>query len=588
MRQFQYKVENLNTFTKDISKLSQWCEGIVSSNIVFQIFTETIDEEEINNIVDIITNKFPYAKYMGCSTNGNICQGNFAGSKTCVICTIYEYQSTKIDILECSLTQENIKDVTDSIIDAVNERPWVKAIELLLTIRGVSMSDFCDNLSELRDGVAVFGGGAFAPDINSLDACVFSSSGTYSNHGIVYALIGGDDFFVDTMHITGWKPLGRNLLVTKAKNSILYELDHKPSYDVYYKYLNIGNDENFFTNTLEFPFFYEHNGLNILRAPTSSNPDGSLNMTADMDENVYARMAYGDPWTILDNVKKKAQRINTFNPEVIRVFSCAARRTFWGDKEVGKETLPFQAIASTSGFYTSGEFLRTDKSVNQHNVTLVVAALKEGESYNYNEFDFEVEDDIFSGKVSMINRLATFIEAATEELEEANKKLELAAISDGLTKLLNRKEIQHRITHSIKKLNDDYDGNVSLIMMDIDDFKKVNDTYGHKEGDIVLIELSNMLRDVAEHEATCGMAGRWGGEEFMLLLNDCNKDEATRIAEVIRQRFKDMNFEKSGSHTISLGVTEAIAGEDPDTTCIRVDSALYDAKHAGKDKVIVV
>ena len=101
-------------------------------------------------------------------------------------------------------------------------------------------------------------------------------------------------------------------------------------------------------------------------------------MTADIEEGVEAYMAYGDPWTILEQVNSSGMRLAEFEPQAIFLFSCAARRSFWGNEGCDRETSPFQNIAPTSGFYTSGEFMRTGKNLNQHNVTLLITGLREG------------------------------------------------------------------------------------------------------------------------------------------------------------------------------------------------------------------
>ena len=387
---------------------------------------------------------------------------------------------------------------------------------------------------------------------------------------------------MESTYITGWKPLGRDLLVTKAEGPLLHELEGKPAYETYYKYLRIKNDEHFFNNTLEFPFFYEHNGIHILRAPTAATEDGSLVMTADMEENVKARIAYGDPWTILKNVDEETLRLKEFIPEAMFVFSCAARKTFWGVESAGKETRPFQSLAPTSGFYTSGEFLRTNGFVNQHNVTLVVVAMREGKRNLEKIQEAELNEQEFSGSVSMINRLATFIQAATEELEDANEQLRLAAIIDGLTQVYNRREIQRRIIEEVEKGNKN-----SLIMIDIDDFKQVNDAYGHKEGDEVLIKLAEMMKTICTQNVPNSSVGRWGGEEFMILLPNTDIKKAGIIAELLRVSFAAIDFSEAHFQTISLGVAEMLPGEDADTYCMRVDGALYQGKRNGKNQVVV-
>jgi len=582
MRQFQIEYSDDQTVLKNLKKVSMWCRTNVISNEVFHIFTEKTDKYRINKICDMILAEFPNAKLLGCSTNGNVQDGGFTRRDT-IICTAYEYPTTKVELLQFEMTEKTEKKVTDSLIQYVKDNPWVKAIELLTTIRGMSMTKFCDHLKALPSDVQVFGGGAFSEEINDDTACVFTSVGSYMEKSIAFMLVGGEDFHVTTSFIAGWKPLGRELIVTKADGAKLIELDGKPAYDTYYKYLKINNDVNFFRNTLEFPFFYEHAGINILRAPTASTEDGCLMMTSDMEENVKARIAYGDPWTILTSIKNEARRFSSFEPETVAIFSCAARRTFWGDADVGKELMPFQLLAPTYGFYTSSEFLRTGENVIQHNVTLVIAAMREGDVPENAGFDYLLQEGELQGSASMINRLANFIQAATEELEEANKQLSDMAITDGLTKLYNRKEIQRRIYESTENAGDKP---VSLIMMDIDDFKHVNDTYGHAEGDNVLIGLSDMIRNVIKHNAPECFAGRWGGEEFMILLPGYDMDSSSRIAEIMRNSFSHLKFEKAGSCTMSLGVVTVKENENPDTSCMRVDNALYKAKSSGKNCVV--
>lgn len=615
MKQFQFDYHSITSLKRDLDKINLWCKSKVFSHVVFQIYSDSLDRGQIDLVCDVVSQNFPDAICMGCSTNGNIVEGRLSNASISIICTIFEYPTTKLKLLQYTLNAETALDVVEEIKKEIKANPWVKAAELQLTIRGMSMTPFCDAFKGIDPSVSIFGGGAFNPDINRNDACVFSNIKGYSEGGIIVLLIGGEDFNVYTTHVTGWKPLGREFLVTKAKNALLYELDGKPAYDAYNRYLNIPKDEHFFYNTLEFPFFYKHHGINILRAPISCNDDGSLVMTSDIDENVKARLAYGDPWTILASVRKDGKKIGEFNPEIIKVFSCAARRTFWGKEEISGETLPLQSLAATSGFYTSSEFLRTGEYVNQHNVTLVIAAMREGKGGDH--YDFEMSEESFSGKVSMINRLATFIDAATQELAEANVKLSLMAVTDPLSSLFNRGEIQRRINKCVAEKSQG-----CLVMLDVDNFKQINDNFGHREGDNVIKGLSYVMRKAADECGVSGVnahdvvmedidgmyteakgkkedspifdifnvktpIGRWGGEEFMVLLGDSSLEKATEFAEKVRKAFNEISFEKAGHRSVSVGVIKIKEGESADAACVRVDQAMYQAKEGGKNRVVV-
>lgn len=164
-------------------------------------------------------------------------------------------------------------------------------------------------------------------------------------------------------------------------------------------------------------------------------------------------------------------------------------------------------------------------------------------------------------------------------LEAVNEQLRAAAITDGLTQLYNRKEIQSRIEAAF---DDHPDFDFSLVMLDLDNFKMVNDTYGHKQGDLVIIALAGLLRDGPKGSS----AGRWGGEEFMLLLPHTRLEEAEKTAERIRRDFHATAYEKIKPQTVSIGVTQARPGDTVDTLSMRVDAALYQAKQSGKNCVI--
>ncbi len=581
MKLFQFDYKNEISLRGKLNRIRQFCEDKHASKILFHIFTDAPDKELIDGICAVLDDEMPAAEYVGCSTNGNISSGDFSPSGVSITCTVFEHPSIQVETLQYKLSEEVAIELTNELKRLVKARPWVKAIELVATIRGLSMSNFCDNLQDLDPSIVVFGGGAFSGKLDAVQACIFSKKGGVMQKGVAFVLYGGDDFYISTQFVSGWKPLGKEMKVTRAEGNIVYELDGNPTYDAYQRYLKIKNDENFFFHTIEFPFYYIKNGVNILRDPVCCNEDGSIEMTSDVKEGASGRLAYGDPQTILDSVAETRAEVARFSPEAILIFSCAGRRLFWGDDRIGRETQPFESLAPTFGFFTSSEFLRTNGFVNQHNVTLVIAAMREGAPKENAASAAEKLDH--SERISMIHRLATFINMATSELEEANEKLHQFAITDALTGIYNRGEIQRRIEVLAEETGKPF----SLIMIDLDDFKKVNDNYGHKIGDEVLTGLADFLKVKLHTEAVPNQTGRWGGEEFMIVLPGMHKEDAVKIAETLRFGFAAIEFKGAGKQTMSLGVTEYIPGEDADTLCIRVDDALYAAKRAGKNCVVV-
>lgn len=589
MRQIQIAYNDTESFLEQLQDFKRTCVEKEASKMMFQIYSEILEERAVAPVGEAIEQVFPGTPYIGCSTSGNLvdCQ---LSPRMSVVATIFDYASTQFQVFQYDSEKLSVDEITESIANEAKANLWVKAIEMYFTIPEGSYTRFCDGLKEIRGDIQIFGGVACSDDITSDASCVWSSAGEFSASSILVVFYGGEEFFVDAIKITGWKPLGRKFCVTKSDGSILQELDGIPAYDVYRKYLNINNDENFFYNTLEFPLFYEHNDTTILRVPVASNEDRSITMSSDIELGSTVQISYGDPRTIVESIAEDSERIRGFSPDLLHIFSCAARRTFWTSNEPTYELEPFRDIASSVGFFSHGEFIRTNGCLNQHNVTLVVAAMREGQKAKGRASASSTGRTQLS-KVPLVSRLATFISATSlelaeknEELKLANENLQKAVITDGLTGLYNRAEIQRRISESLRNvLNKKF----SLVMLDIDNFKQVNDTYGHQEGDRVIITLADILRNEQMQSSTQFSAGRWGGEEFMLLLSEADRSAASLIAELIRRCFASTTYPVMRSQTVSIGVTQAMEEDTIDTLCTRVDTALYEAKKDGKNRVAV-
>ncbi len=171
---------------------------------------------------------------------------------------------------------------------------------------------------------------------------------------------------------------------------------------------------------------------------------------------------------------------------------------------------------------------------------------------------------------------------------QRRKKYQALATVDGLTGLANRFHFDLILEQAIRQVNRN-NGMFSLILFDIDDFKKVNDSYGHDGGDKVLIHISSLIRaSVREQD----LVARWGGEEFAVLLPDTGAEDARIVSEKLRLAVQENRIWFGGSEiqvTSSFGVAQfkkEMGGAEP--LFRKVDQALYRAKESGKNCVIIV
>ncbi|QOP42893.1 diguanylate cyclase [Sulfurimonas sediminis] len=166
---------------------------------------------------------------------------------------------------------------------------------------------------------------------------------------------------------------------------------------------------------------------------------------------------------------------------------------------------------------------------------------------------------------------------------EMEKKLQKLATIDSLTEIYNRYKIDEAINLHIER-HKRYKEPFCILMFDIDFFKKVNDTYGHDIGDRVLKALSRL---VLTHIRKTDIFGRWGGEEFVVILENTSREKALHIAEKLRKRVEAYSIDKKYKITISIGVAEYSEPETREELVKKADEALYKAKQTGRNRVVV-
>jgi diguanylate cyclase (GGDEF)-like protein len=193
---------------------------------------------------------------------------------------------------------------------------------------------------------------------------------------------------------------------------------------------------------------------------------------------------------------------------------------------------------------------------------------------------------VFNNMVHRLRQSRDELDKMNTTLKKRNKKLHELSVTDSLTGLHNHKHLMDKLASEVTR-SERYSHPFAVLMIDIDYFKKYNDTYGHQAGDEVLRRMASIFM---ESIRSSDYAARYGGEEFMILLPETGIDEALQGAKRIRKQLANETFgndEKKIPITISMGVaTYPEHGEDPETLVSKADAALYQAKKAGRDRVI--
>lgn len=195
---------------------------------------------------------------------------------------------------------------------------------------------------------------------------------------------------------------------------------------------------------------------------------------------------------------------------------------------------------------------------------------------------FRTGTALVQSSLSVISRVAPSIAGALAR-QRLVGELTRKALYDQLTGLCNRAHIEEALRMEINRCSR-YAHPLTILLFDIDHFKSINDTYGHDVGDQVLRELSlrtqNKLRSV-------DLIGRWGGEEFLVILAETDKDNAMIVAEGVRRAVESGDYGLDRPVTVSIGVACFHEHDLPDTLVKRADLALYEAKHGGRNRVVL-
>lgn len=203
--------------------------------------------------------------------------------------------------------------------------------------------------------------------------------------------------------------------------------------------------------------------------------------------------------------------------------------------------------------------------------------------------DLKKEIDIHEQTQKTLQHAKEKTEKLAQELKEANKQLKEMAFRDGLTGLFNHRYFKDLMARELNR-SERYNNSLSFMMLDLDDFKKINDKFGHPVGDIVLQEVSKAIQHSIR---ACDIAARYGGEEFIVVLPETILKEAMVVAERLRRTVEDLTItadNHSINVTISVGLTSYIVTKNKkkqSDIISEADSALYHAKKNGRNQICV-
>ncbi len=601
MEQKTYSIVDWEDLYRIVKQVKETEIYHTAQSILLQIFSGISDPVQIRKMLTFLEQEIPKAAVSGMTACSSVVQGNMHINK--IDFSFFFFAESDIEVVVYDCNEIDPVYAGQDIVKRIGEKENPVGLQVIATTSNLAIDGFLNKIMENDENMTIFGGGAgvlteeyagiMAENMNTdksrnhiyAEDNLFVFGKEIYKKGIIATIFSGKKLKIQAGYSLGWHAIGKEMEVTRTKgNTCIAELDGQPIVSIYKKYLNVIPDKYLIRNTCEFPLVIKRKEMTVARTPSGYTEDGSIYLTSDIHKGEKVRLSYGNPAHILVESFKMCQGMANFEPQGLMAWICGNRITIL--KEAGKKEVSYYSnlFPHAIGAYSFAEIMQCSKGGGVLNSSIVVVGMRE-ETIEISQkvsviSDMQLQDkeDI---EIPYANRLLTFLEAITSELEESNRKLEKMATVDALTGIYNRRRIENVLEYEINKRTKE--GNLCVIMFDIDHFKVFNDTYGHEVGDIVLQKVAQCALSVIRKQDTLG---RWGGEEFLCVLPDTGIEAGFEVAERIRQTIEKMYFAEVDFVTVSVGVTVAMAEDTEEMIYQRVDRALYRAKETGRNRVI--
>lgn len=586
MRQLNFSIADLDALPARLLAPDVHSLGAEATAILVQIFAADGDPARLAAAARIVQGRLADAVIIGATTIGEVLDGRTVVGTTTIAISFFSAATLTAIALDCPPGGE--RTVGRRLGDAAAAVPDAAGMLLFATPLSIDAAELLHGIAEAAGELPVFGGGA--GDYAASGHSLISFGTTILPHGAVAVVLAGRQLSIEARTYLGWQALSRPMTVTDVDGMVVRTIDDAPAFDVYRRYLGLTGDENFFLNALEFPFLTERAGQVLARVPVAIEDGGALRFVADIAPGETVRLGYGNPSLIVADAHGLRDVMAEFSPEAVFLYTCGCRRFLMQD-DTDLETRLFQDVAPTSGFYTYGEFYGRGLDLHLLNSAMVAVGLREGAPSVRRPLAADdlaataagIRDPYANQHARVVSRLVHFIGAVTDELNASNAELRLQSTTDRLTRIYNRRRLEQMLTEAVSTAAAS-GTDLAVVLIDIDQFKQVNDTHGHAAGDAVIVHLVEVIRAALPPAA---IFGRWGGEEFLLILPQTGAGAAARIAEDLRGRIAASDFPTVHRKTASFGVTSYRPGDGMANLLARADQALYQAKHAGRDRVAV-
>ena len=561
---------------------------------LIQVFTGHIQKTQIGRLLHELKDVFPAVPIIGTTTAGEILDGSV--EENTIVVSLSFFDSTTV--------QTALADRYDDLWGAGKTlahclAPHASHSPKALILFGCSIKDghkidASPVLNALYDALpqTVIAGAQAGDNGNGIMSYVFTEKGIVA-HGAAAASLSGEYLFVHNSYNLSWVPIGKKLTITKATGPRVYSIDHRSPLELYHHYLGPEVVEGLPLAAADFPFIIEREGIPMAIHALGVNDDGSFDYIHSFHPGEQVQFGFCHSGLLASSAKQTLDELRVHPIQAAFIYSCVSRKWILG-KDIRVELAPIAELAPTAGFFAYGEYFTHPMGkcllFSQTMTVLTLAELDKPDTSVPVDASKPLITEEESKQLKTLRGLHRLVETSAKEIEAVNHKLAEMAHEDCLTGLSNRRYFNRQFAKEIKRAKRSGEP-LSLILIDVDQFKSYNDTYGHVKGDSCLRGVASVLSEVLQRPGD--VVSRYGGEEFICILPNTDFEGAMLLAERIRQEVSQLSIlhiasTVSAHLTVSVGVLtveKIIGGMTPDEMIGLCDQQLYAAKEHGRNKV---
>ncbi len=587
MKVHSVKYKTINDLTLVKNKFSSRPQ-----HTLIQVFCGIPEEETISQIINDINATFPGTPMIGTTTAGEIYKGKSLSGTIIVSIVEFEKAKTKSGIVR---TNNNLSACGRQLSKQLCDLDSHAMIVFGCGIKNGEVLDgepLMDGIQSVNPNLIV--AGAQAGDNGLAEKTLVFTEQGMTDTGVVAATISRHSIVVKNHFTLSWIPIGKKFTVTHAEGNRIYSLNNKPAKEVFSYYLGPEFVKGLPTSSADFPLIVDRFGNQIARIVNKVHPDGSINFMSSFYTGEQVQFSYCHSGLLAKGISDTMEQFNKLRFDVVFAYSCSVRKWVLGE-DIQVELLPLSRIAPSCGFFAYGEYFHRQMKNHFFSHTLTILGISENPSADPIRISSNIvpPEPYDTKHLSTLRVLHHLVEVSTNEILEVNEKLNTQANIDSLTGLANRRNLENSILMEMKRLSRSNSEELfSAIMLDLDFFKKYNDTYGHAKGDDVLRTVSYEMRKCIRRPGD--LVARYGGEEFIVILPGSSHDGAMHIAESIRAAIENLQIPHENSPefavvTASFGVAtltidhnKELRTEEVYTTC---DKQLYISKNLGRNRI---